>query len=124
MKKSTWKLKIKSCCEGAGTYKPYFNHFIDSLAEILEKRDMLMWDYEIDDDEKLVIETAKNGRIINPLITEWKDMNKLALQYWKELGLTPAALKKLNDNVFEDKKTKTGGNSLLGLLEKQKEQDK
>lgn len=117
MQKSTWIIKIKTCCEAAGTYQPFFKYTIETLAEILEKRDLLMSDFEIDDDETLVVETARNGRIINPLITEWKEMNKLALQFWKELGLTPQALKKMNEDMFKKQKDSKSGNTLLKLLE-------
>ncbi len=124
MKKTTWKSKIKACCIEAGTYRPYFKYVIDALAGILERRDMLLSDFDMDPDETMVIETARNGRIINPLISESMEMDKQALKYWKELGLTPAGLKKLNDSTFGEKKNEKGGNSLLGLLEKQKETEK
>ena len=39
MKKDTWVKKIKKACEEAGTYRPYFDYAITTLAEILEKRD-------------------------------------------------------------------------------------
>lgn len=119
MLKSTWKLKITAACKQAGTYKPCFNYAIDTLAEILEKRDLALSDFELDDDETVVVETARNGRIKNPLLATWEDLNKLALQYWKELGLTPVALKKINEASFEDKEKKPG-NSLMQLLEMKK----
>lgn len=126
MKKRAWKSKIKSACKDAGTYKPFFDHVINTLAEVLEKRDEAMEMYNLDDSEKIVVEvTNKNGtaKVKNPLIAIWEDLNKLALNYWRDLGLTPAGLKKLNEEAFmkaEEKK----GNSLLDLLAKQKETKK
>ena len=38
---------------------------------------------------------------INPLLKEWQNMNRDALVYWRELGLTPAGLKKLNDDSMK-----------------------
>ena len=32
----------------------------------------------------------------NPLLAVWDDLNKTALAYWRELGLTPAAYKKIS----------------------------
>ena len=116
MQKSTWKLKITKACKDAGTYQPCFNHVIDTLAEILEKRDYAMWCFEVDDDETMVIETSRNGKIKNPLIATWEDMNKLALQYWKELGLTPVQLRKINEETFTKTKEEKNGNSLMELL--------
>lgn len=122
MKKRAWKSKIKSACKDAGTYKPFFDHVINTLAEVLEKRDEAMEMYNMDDSEKIVVEvTNKNGtaKVKNPLIAIWEDLNKLALQYWRDLGLTPAGLKKLNEESFA--KSEKQSSSLLGLLEKQKE---
>ena len=39
MEQRKWKNKIKKACRDAGTYKPYFDNVIDTLASILEKRD-------------------------------------------------------------------------------------
>lgn len=120
MKKRTWKTKLKKACKEAGTYKKYFDHVIDTLAEILEKRDEAMEAYNMDDDEKIVTEvTQKNGtvKVKNPLVAIWEDLNKLALNYWRDLGLTPAGLKKLNEEAFlqtvEEKE-----NPLMGFITK------
>ena len=126
MKKRAWKSKIKSACKEAGTYKPYFEYVINTLAEVLEKRDEAMDMYNMDADEKIIIKvTNKNGtaKVKNPLIAIWEDLNKLALNYWRDLGLTPAGLKKLNEEAFMQSEEKKG-NSLIGLLAKQKEAKK
>lgn len=116
MPKITWRKKIKDACVAAGTYQPYFDDVIESLAHILEQRDELDRLYQYDD-EFAVVENNRNGRIINPLITGWADLNKQALQFWKELGLTPQSLKKMNDDMLKKKKDAKSGNSLLKLLE-------
>lgn len=126
MKKRAWKSKIKSACKEAGTYKPYFEYVINTLAEVLEKRDEAMDMYNMDADEKIIIKvTNKNGtaKVKNPLIAIWEDLNKLALNYWRDLGLTPAGLKKLNEEAFMQSEEKKG-NSLIGLFAKQKEAKK
>ena len=80
--------------------------------------------YDLDDDEKIIIEVTNSkgtAKVKNPLIAIWEDLNKLALNYWRDLGLTPAGLKKINEESFA--KTKgSGGNSLIDLLEKKKGQ--
>ena len=120
MKKRAWKTKLKKACKDAGTYKPYFDHVIDTLAEILEKRDEAMDAYNMDEDEKIVtVVKQKTGmvKVKNPLVAIWEDLNKLALNYWRDLGLTPAGLKKLNEEAFlqaaEEKE-----NPLMGFITK------
>ena len=41
--------------------------------------------------------------IKNPALVLWDDLNKSALAYWRDLGLTPAGLKKLNDDALKEK---------------------
>lgn len=126
MKKRAWKTKLRKACKDAGTYKPYFDHVIDTLAEILEKRDEAMDAYNLDEDEKIVTEVKqKTGmvKVKNPLVAIWEDLNKLALNYWRDLGLTPAGLKKLNEEAFlqtsEEKE-----NPLMGFIAKKGIEDK
>ena len=45
-----------------------------------------------------------------------------ALAYWKELGLTPAGLKKLNEDIFV--KEASRANNLMELIKKSKEEDR
>ena len=126
MKKRAWKTKIKRACIEAGTYRPIFDYVIDTLAGILERRDAAA---ELLDDEEteMTVETTNKGgftnMVKNPLLVIWDDMNKSALSYWRDLGLTPAGLKKLNEESFSKKETKTG-NSLLELLEAKREAEK
>ena len=48
----------------------------------------------------IVEHTNKNGstnRVKNPLLALYNELNRDALSYWKELGLTPAGLRKIKD---------------------------
>lgn len=122
MKKRAWKTKIKKACIEAGTYKPYFDFVIDALAGILERRDEALELYR-ENDEPLTIEiTNKSGftnRVKNPIVSIWEDLDKTALSYWRDLGLTPAGLKKITDDSFAKTKEKQG-NSLIELLNKKR----
>ena len=40
--------------------------------------------------------------IKNPLLSTYDEMNKTALMYWKELGLTPSAYKKVTGDKPKD----------------------
>ena len=93
-----WRTRIVKCCEAAGTYKDYFGPVIDTLADILEQRDT---EY-----------TNKSGAtnvMLNPLVKMMNELNRDALTYWKELGLTAASLKKINEAAIK------GGHELSAL---------
>ena len=123
MKKRAWKTKIKKACQDAGTYKPFFNYIIDTLAGILARRDEAA---EILDDEEeslVVSQTNKAGftnQVKNPAYSVWDEMNKTALSYWRDLGLTPAGLKKINEEVFIKDKEEKNSNNLMQLLKERR----
>jgi hypothetical protein len=43
----------------------------------------------------------------NPRLIVWQDLNTQALAYWRDMGLTPAGLKKLNDAALKAAKKGT-----------------
>lgn len=105
MKKETWKRRIKEATISAGTYRPCFDELINTLAGILEKRDEAEAEYKRLGSEPIVKYTNKGGNqnmTKNPALTLWNDMNTTALAYWRELGLTPAGLKKLKDDALRE----------------------
>ena len=96
-----------SDCESAGTYRPAFDNTINALAGILARRDEIEWQYEADGCEPVLIHTNKVGDEIarpNPLLTIWNSLNTTALSYWKELGLTPSGLRKIDESAMKPKK--------------------
>lgn len=106
MKKATWKNKIKRACEEAGTYRPCFDQVIDTLAGILEKRDDAEEIYVRLGSQPIVKHTNKFGATNvtkNPALILWDDLNKSALSYWRDLGLTPAGLKKIDEAALKAK---------------------
>lgn len=114
MEKRKWKNKIKKACREAGTYQPYFDHAIDSLAGILEKRDEAEDCYLEGGSQPVITYTNKGGNsnpTKNPALVLWDELNKSALAYWRDLGLTPAGLKKLNEEGLKEKQV--GFNDLL-----------
>lgn len=99
MTKAEWKESITTACKDAGTYQPNFEAIVDTLSDILEQRDKIYEQYVKEGEEAVVIHKSDRGaenRKINPLLTAWDNLNKTALSFWKELGGTPAGLKKLN----------------------------
>lgn len=105
MIKKEWHRRIKSSMNKAGTYKPYFNDVIDTLAGILEHRDNAQKIFEDSGGNILVNHTNKGGATNieqNPALRLINELNKDALTYWRDLGLTPAGLKKLNDLALKE----------------------
>lgn len=127
MKKRAWKTRIRKACMQAGTYKKFFDYTIDTLAGILEKRDEAAEILNNEEEELIVEQTNKGGftnKVKNPAFSVWDDLNKSALVYWRDLGLTPAGLKKINEEVFVKAKEEKNGNNLIKLLEQKKEAEK
>lgn len=112
MEMCSWEDRIRSACVDAGTYKDVFDPVIRSLAEIMEKRDEVMAAY---DGVPIVEHTNSHGetnRMKNPALMLWTDLNAQALQYWRELGLTPASLRKMGMVSAEEEK----GSALVQAL--------
>lgn len=108
MKKQAWKKKIIAACEEVGTYRPAFNSVIDTLSEILERRDEANEVFLKTGGSVIVTHTNKGGNKNleqHPALRLAADLNRDALAYWRDLGLTPAGLKKLNAEVVKDEST-------------------
>ena len=104
MKQKQWKTKIKKACTAAGTYRPFFDAVIDTLAGILERRDQALEAFEENGGNVIIEHTNKGGSTNleqNPALRLANGLNRDALAYWRDLGLTPAGLKKLNDGAMK-----------------------
>lgn len=89
--------------KAAGTYQPPFDDAIMTLAGILERRDAL--ESEIVDEPLIVERTNARGHTNieqNPSIRLLNDMNRDALTFWRDLGLTPKGLKAISDSIKPD----------------------
>lgn len=99
-----WKSKIKKACTQAGTYQPCFQAVIDTLASILERRDQAEEAFRQSGGEVIVTHINKAGAANveqNPALRLINDLNRDALTYWKELGLTAASLKRINEAAIK-----------------------
>lgn len=117
MDKAGYKKKIKKACQDAGTYRPFFDNAIDTLAGIMEKRDAAEETFQKSGGKIIIGHTNKGGAtnlVQHPALRAINDLNRDALAYWRDLGLTPAGYKKLNADVVED----TGAKSFENLLQK------
>lgn len=118
MKKNTWKKRIVAAAVDAGTYKPCFDSVIDTLSQIMEQRDSAQQLFEESGGETIVEFTNKGGAtnlIKNPALVIVMDLNTQALAYWRDLGLTPAGLKKINEAAMKGKKRSALAEALAEL---------
>lgn len=108
MDAKTWEKRIKQATIDVGTYKSSFDPVISTLAKILERRDAAEKQFVAEGNIYVLDHTNKGGntnREQNPLLRLVNDLNRDALAYWKELGLTPAGLKRINEKALEKKKS-------------------
>lgn len=104
MVKAEWKERIEQACRDAGTYRKYFDSIIDTLAEMMEMRDDAREKYYVSGANSVVTHTNKGGNanvVKNPMLVVIDDLNKTALAYWRDLGLTPAGLKRIDEGALK-----------------------
>lgn len=85
----------------------------------MENRDKTMEEYQNRGASPVVKHTNKGGNtnfVKNPFLVLANDLNAQALAYWRDLGLTPAGLKKLNAEVVKDKQEGSFEKLLAGIL--------
>lgn len=116
MDKNEWTKQIIEACRKAGTYRPYFDSVIDTLAETMEMRDDAREKYYQSGGNTVVTHTNKGGNaniVKNPMLVVIDDLNRTALSYWRDLGLTPAGLKRINEDMMKGGTDKPSLGSVL-----------
>lgn len=79
-----------------------FETSITILSEILAERDRIYKEYEARGCNPVEEFTTDRGAVNlkpNPLLRQWQELNVTALQYLRELGLSPAGLRKLQGQL-------------------------
>lgn len=105
-----WKNLIKRQLRDLGQTESAYNSVVATLADILEQRDAVYQQYQEEGCHPVRDYTNKGGATNttkNPLLVLWDDLNKSALAYWRELGLTPSSYKKMTGD--SPKKEKVSG---------------
>lgn len=118
MKRETWKKRITEATKAAGTYRDFFVPVIDTLAGILEKRDDAQAELDVSEDGLIVKHTNVAGKANyeqNPIVRLINDLNRDALAYWRDLGLTPAGLKRIDEQSMKPKKRSALADALKEL---------
>lgn len=118
MKREEWKTQIRKATETAGTYQPFFDAVIETLAGILEMRDDAQEKFEQSGGNTVVKHTNKGGAtniVKNPALVAVMELNAQALTYWREFGLTPNGLKKINEQALKGRKSSALADALKEL---------
>ena len=118
MNRDEWSARIKQNCMSAGTYRSYFDDVIDTLADILERRDIARELFIESGGNVVVDHTNKAGATNieqNPLLRMLNDLNRDALAYWRDLGLTPAGLKRIDEQSMKQRKKSALAEAMKGF---------
>ena len=105
-----WENLIKKQLSRLGQTEEAYHSVVSTLADILEQRDSVYQEYVDGGCEAVREYTNKGGNTNltkNPLLVLWDDLNKTALAYWRELGMTPSSYKKMTGDA--PKKEKVSG---------------
>lgn len=105
MTRLKWAKRITEACKAAGTYRDYFTDVIETLADILARRDAAQTYFKKSGGCILIEHTNRAGQTNmeqNPALRMVNDLNRDALSYWRDLGLTPAGLKRINDAALAE----------------------
>lgn len=120
MSKTKWKNLIKKQLTALGLQNDAYESTVESLAAILEQRDKTFDEFRQSGGKSVIEYTNKGGSTNmtkNPLLVLWDDLNKTALAYWRELGLTPSSYKKLTGTGAKQEESKKGLAAALASIE-------
>ena len=118
MDKSAWRECTLAAMDAVGTYRKSFDAAIDTLAEKGALRDYVRELFLESGGNVIVNHTNKAGATNieqNPLLRMWNDLDRDLLAYWRDLGLTPAGLKRIDDQSMKQRKKSALDEALSGI---------
>ena len=110
--------EIRAACQGLGTYREEFDPAIWALAKVEEERDSAWEEFETEGGVRIVTTVNKAGaeyRQQNPSYTVWLNLVAESRSQRRELGLTPAGLKKLREDAMKAPKKSALAEALAKL---------
>lgn len=120
MSKKKWKNMINKQLSALDLQNEAYSSTVESLAAILEQRDKTYEEFQHSGGKSVIEYTNKGGSTNmtkNPLLVLWDDLNKTALAYWRELGLTPSSYKRLTGSGVKKEEVKKGLAEALASIE-------
>ena len=100
------RVKIRDACRGVGTYREEFETLIARLAEMYVRREKTKDEFRKSGGKAIIMQVNKGGSkyaVKNPILQEIDFCDRCILELEKELGLTPAAIKKINEAALGKK---------------------
>lgn len=119
MTESGYAKEIKRKCEALNVWRDEFARTQKRLAKIYVRIDAVEEEFERTGGHAIITHTNKakeKNAVRNPFLVEIDLLYDQALTYERELGLTPAALKRINEEALKRKKA-SGLENALRLLE-------
>lgn len=110
--------EIRTACQGLGTYREEFDPAIWALAKVEEERDDAWAEFEAEGGIRIITTINKAGaeyRQQNPSYTVWLNLVAESRSQRRELGLTPAGLKKLREDAMKAPKKSALAEALAKL---------
>lgn len=98
--------KIRAACRGVGTYREEFESMIHRLAELYVRREATKDEFRRSGGKAIIKQVNKGGNSYaakNPLLVEIDFIDKTILDMERELGLTPQAIRKINESALGKK---------------------
>lgn len=102
MNAKEWKKLCIKNMKDAGTYQKTFDAAINTLADTLAQRDAVYEQYVAEGSHAIITKVSDRGAentAKNPLLALWMELNRDALALWRDCGLTPAGLRKINESA-------------------------
>ena len=99
--------KIREACQGVETYREEFEPLIYRLADLYVRLEEVRKAWRKDGSQFYVTQVNKGGSeyyVKHPLLKEMDDTAEMVLELEKELGLTPQAIRKINESAIGKKK--------------------
>lgn len=109
---------IRAGCQGLGVYREEFDPAIWALAKVEEERDDAWAEFEAEGGIRIITTVNKAGaeyRMTNPSYTLWMNLVAESRSQRRELGLTPAGLKKLREDAMRAPKKSALAEALAKL---------
>ena len=118
MTQDQYKRDIVKKMKAIGTYKVEFSHAIDGLARALTDQEKTLAQFDASGGNIMIKHTNKAGAtnaVKNPFYLALETLRTDIITYSRELGLTPASLKRINDSSMKVQKQSSLSQSLRAL---------
>lgn len=106
-----YRREIRKRMQAVGTWREEFGPTVERLAVLYCQRDQLEKQFEESGGNPVIMHTNKAGATNptkNPFLSARDEVYSQLLAHEKELGLTPAALKRMNEAALRPAKAASG----------------